>query len=334
MRSLGIDPGTMSFDFCLMNGRGVVLEEVSIPSVQMMESPHLLVDVVRASRADIVVGPSGYGVPTCRLQDADESVLNELLPTDEGETPVNEGIRSALRLLRDQGAPVVFTPGVVHLPTVPSRRKFNRFDMGTADKLAVAFLALAERVRRSGRGPECQTFALLEVGYGFTASLAIVGGRVIDGIGGSMSFGGLNSGGFVDAELAYRRGARPYHDLYRYGVSELAGNTPPAGWAPDSEPALELVERALKTLCALFPSLGPGCPVVLSGRLADLPWLRQAIAKGLESYAPTEPIGRQASRVKAAAEGSARLGLALLGGSEALLAVHMGIVSEERLPLV
>ena len=333
MRSLGIDPGTMSFDFCLMDDRGVVLEEISIPSVQMMENPHLLVEVVRASRADIVVGPSGYGVPICRLQDADESVLSQLLPTDEGETPVNEGIRSALRLLRDEGAPVVFTPGVVHLPTVPMRRKFNRFDMGTADKLAVAFLALAERVRQSGKGPECQTFALLEIGYGFTASLAVVGGRVVDGIGGSMSFGGLNSSGFADAELAYRRGATPYRDLYRYGVAELAGGTPVSDWPPQSEAALELVERALKTLCALFPSVGSPCAVVLSGRLLDLPWLQPAIDKRLAPHAQTELISRQANRVKAAAEGSARLGLALMGSSEAVLAVHMGIITKERIPV-
>ena len=334
MRCLGVDPGTMSFDFCLLDEHGRVLEATSIPSVEMMANPHLLVEVVRASQAQIVVGPSGYGVPTCLLRDADEETLGRLLPADEGETPVNEGIRSALRLLRDEGAPVVFTPGVVHLPTVPARRKFNRFDMGTADKLAVAFLALAERVRLNGTEPERENFALLEIGYGFTAALAVRGGRVVDGIGGSMSFGGLNSAGLVDGELAYRRGARPYSDLYRHGVSELADGVPVADWPADGEPAHELVERALKTVFALWPSLPPGSPVVLSGRLAEVPWLAQAVADGLRPYAWVETIARRVIGVKAAAEGSARLGLALMGGSEAALAVHLGIVAEDRIPIL
>jgi predicted butyrate kinase (DUF1464 family) len=333
MKSLGIDPGTMSFDFCLVDQFGAVLEEISIPSREIMERPALLVDVLMASPADIIVGPSGYGVPTCLLRDADERTLGRLLPADEGETPVNEGIRSGLRLLRDQGAPVVFTPGVIDLVSVPTRRKFNRFDMGTADKVAVAFLALANRLKRSQRGPETETFALLEIGAGFTAALAIVDGRIVDGIGGSMSFGGLNSSGLIDAELAYRRGVTPYQDLYRYGVAEL-DTAPLAEWAPCGEAGRELVERALKTVFSLFPIVGSGRQVVVSGRLAEQTWVGEAVLLALADHVAAELIRREAKGAKAAAEGAARLGLALLGGSEAAVAVHMGIVGADRIPIL
>ena len=42
----------------------------------------------------------------------------------------------------------VFTPGVVHLPTVPAYRKVNRVDMGTADKVCAAALAVREQADR------------------------------------------------------------------------------------------------------------------------------------------------------------------------------------------
>ncbi len=326
MNSLGIDPGTMSFDFCLLNDRGDVLDETSIPSPDIMARPGLLVDVVMSRPADIVVGPSGYGVPTCALRDADEAILARLLPADEGETPVNEGIRASLRLLRDRGAPVVFTPGVIDLPTVPASRTFNRFDMGTADKVAVAFLALSARLEGSGRSPAEETFVLLEIGAGFTAALAVSAGRIVDGVGGSMSFGGLNSGGMVDGELAYRRGARPYHEVYRYGMAELDPR-PVAVWEPDGEAGRELVERAAKAALSLAPVVGPGAPIVVSGRLAEMTWVGDAVLTALAPHAPAVLLRRRARQTKAAAEGSARLGLAFLGGPCAALAVHMGIVA-------
>ena len=338
MKSLGIDPGTMSFDFCLLAEDGSVLDENSIPSTDIMARPLLLVDVVREMNADVVAGPSGYGVPVCALREADEGVLAQLLPADEGEVAVNEGIRSALRLLREEGVPVVFTPGVIHLATVPGHRKLNRFDMGTADKLAVTFLALAERARRHGRGARAETFVVLEIGFGFTAAVAVVEGRVVDGIGGSMSFGGCHSSGFVDAELAYRRGRVPYLDLFRYGAADLAGDLPVEAWPAGGEAAAALVERALQTACSLLPIVGPGRPVILSGRLMEVDWVREAVERGLAGplgpFAATEVIARRARRAKAAAEGSARLGLALLGGPEATLAVEMGLVPAERIPVL
>ena len=38
--------------------------------------------------------------------------------------------------------PLVFLPGGLHLPTIPAHRKVNSVDLGTADKVGVAALAL------------------------------------------------------------------------------------------------------------------------------------------------------------------------------------------------
>ena len=62
------------------------------------------------------------------------------------------GFRSWVRTVAGMGFPVVFLPGGFHLPTIPAHRKVNAVDLGTADKVAVAALALwfdAARARRT-----------------------------------------------------------------------------------------------------------------------------------------------------------------------------------------
>jgi predicted butyrate kinase (DUF1464 family) len=64
--------------------------------------------------------------------------------------PVRQPSRSGWRLARalgESGLPVVFIPGVVQLDTVPAHRKLNRVDMGTADKVSAAALAMYSHAR-------------------------------------------------------------------------------------------------------------------------------------------------------------------------------------------
>src|SRR5262249_25179851 len=77
-----------------------------------------------------------------------------------------------VRAFRDSALPVMFLPGVIHLPTVPPHRKLNRIDLGTPDKLCVAAVALA-----GGATDAC----VVELGSAFTACLPGEGGWAVAG---------------------------------------------------------------------------------------------------------------------------------------------------------
>src|SRR5439155_689004 len=103
----------------------------------------------------------------------------------------------------------VLTPGVIHLTSVPEHRKVNRVDMGTADKVCVAALAIAAQVERSSRPLDKVSLVLLELGGAFTAAIAVAGGKIVDGAGGSAGPLGFRAAGALDGEVAYLAGAVP-----------------------------------------------------------------------------------------------------------------------------
>ena len=61
-----------------------------------------------------------------------------------------------------------------------------------------------------------------ELGYAFSAILAIENGRIIDGIGGS-NIMGFRAVGSSDGEVAYLMGKIKKTDIYKGGVSSIAG---------------------------------------------------------------------------------------------------------------
>src|SRR6185295_18779909 len=103
----------------------------------------------------------------------------------EGEPGGIRGLRALMRALRSSSLPVVVTPGVIHLASVPSHRKVNRVDMGTADKVCAAALAITEHTARRRCPPAEARFILLELGGAFSAAIAVDGGRIVDGVGGT-----------------------------------------------------------------------------------------------------------------------------------------------------
>ena len=72
MRVIGIDPGTGSFDFFGMDGEKVILD-TSVPVPDVAQNPQVLVDTVRSVfPLDMIVGPSGYGLPVTQIKDVTE----------------------------------------------------------------------------------------------------------------------------------------------------------------------------------------------------------------------------------------------------------------------
>jgi len=235
------------------------------------------------------------------------------------------GMRTIIRGLLAAGVPLVFGPGAIHLPTVPDHRKWNRIDMGTADKVASAALGIADQAERLGIGHGETAFVLLELGGAFSAGLAVDGGRIVDGLGGSAGPIGARACGALDAEAAYLiGGALSKRTVFSGGALDPGGTldlgAPGALARLREEPGLRegwlaLEEGAAKAALALTASVRNPREVLVSGRLAEAPGLLDALGERLARVAPV----RAARGVESAARGAALLADGLAGGRYAPL---------------
>lgn len=327
-RVVGIDPGTGSLDLCGLAG-GQVFLEVSIPSHVVAENLPAVIQILeKAGPVDLIAGPSGYGLPMVKgadLREQDIWMAALVRPQGQGGRAGIPGFRSLIRAIARLPWPVVFLPGVIHLPTVPPHRKVNRVDLGTADKVCVAALAIWDWCRRTGRPPDQARLVVVEVGSAFTAVLAVDNGAIVDGYGGSSGPPGFQSGGALDAEVAAWIGHIGKDTVFSGGAAHVAGQTDPDWEAflaglqagvPRHRLAwewwLEGIEKAVAALCTRVPSPRQ---VVLSGRLGLHPAMQAALAQRLAVYGEVVAL-RGRSRVKAAAEGAAILASGLAGGPE------------------
>lgn len=311
-RVAGVDPGTVSFDVCVLDD-GDVVAELELPTADVGEDPGLLVDaLVEHGPFALVLGPAGYGLPLVPVEQVGdrELALMLLVRADEPEGRVGvSGMRSIVRALIAAGLPLVFGPGAIHLPTIPAYRKWNRIDLGTADKVASAALCIALQALRLGVGFEETSFVMLELGGAFSAGLAVDGGRIVDGLGGSSGPIGARACGAMDAEVAYLLGPA------------LSKRTVFSGGALDgsSEGLVALEEGAAKAALALTVSVREPREILLTGRHA--PGMLDGLAARLAHVAPV----RLAEGGKAAAHGAALLADGLAGGRYAPLVERMGV---------
>jgi predicted butyrate kinase (DUF1464 family) len=335
-RVAGVDPGTVSFDVCVLDDGEVVLER-SFRTAEVGADPALLVKaLVDHGPFELVLGPAGYGLPLVPVERVGERelALMLLLRQDEPHGLVGVGgMRSIVRALIAAELPLVFGPGALHLPTIPAYRKWNRIDLGTADKVASVALCIADQASRLGVDFAETSFVMLELGGAFSAAVAVDDGRIVDGLGGSAGPIGARACGALDAEAAYLLGAAlSKRTVFSGGALDPRGELDLSeglealrrdprhreGW-------LALEEGAAKAALSLTISAPAPREILVAGRLAEAPGMLEALVARLGHVAPVRMAAGLGSHMKAAAQGAAVLADGLAGGRYAALVERLGV---------
>jgi predicted butyrate kinase (DUF1464 family) len=281
---------------------GLVTAQVRFVPKTLNEDPHVIARVLDSwSPIDLIAAPSGYGLPLVYAQDVDEEAIDLMafVRPDERRTKVGVlGYRSCVRAFLNCGIPTVFLPGGVHLPTIPAHRKVNAIDLGTADKVAVAALAIRQD------GGLSESFALVEIGTAFSAVLVVADGAIVDATAGSKGPIGLLSCGAWDGETAYGLSPLSKADLFRGGWNDLGDLARPA-----------FIESLRKHVAGLR-AITPFDRIYLSGTGLDRPGIRGATLEALDGLGEAVSLANlPGSWVKHSAQGSALLADGLAGGS-------------------
>ncbi len=319
-RVVGIDPGTISFDILGLQDGNAFLER-SVPTSEIARRPETLLGLLQAALPlDLIAGPSGYGLPLVPIEAVGESELKLLCLAQPGESAGIGGLRTLVRLLREAQLPVIFTPGVIHLPTVPAHRKVNRVDLGTADKVCAAAAAIEEERERLDIPYAEVSFVLVELGGAFTAVLSVEGGHIVGGQGGSSGPLGYLGGGALDGEVASLLGRVGKEAVFSGGVAFVAGDpeATPEALASRPDEAWRLareafVESLLKAVAGELAATSSAREILLSGRLSRIPGFREPVVAALSRLGPVRCRAGGAT-LKEAARGAALIADGLAGG--------------------
>ncbi|MEM3769146.1 MAG: DUF1464 family protein, partial [Nitrososphaerales archaeon] len=225
VKVIGIDPGTKSYDFCGLNDNNLFMD-VTIPTEDILKDPELVVKLLKSVMPlDLIVGPSGYGLPLTHISNIDDKKLFLMtLIRSNLKKKENLGLRKVLNVLRKENFNIYFIPGIIHMPTVPNHRKVNKIDMGTADKLCCAALGIFDQARHYNINYDEVSFILVEMGYGFNAIIGVEKGQIVDGIGGTSGSIGFLSLGAIDGEIAYLLNKIDKSTLRQGGVAYIVGD--------------------------------------------------------------------------------------------------------------
>jgi predicted butyrate kinase (DUF1464 family) len=326
---LGIDPGSKSWDFLGLNDDQIILD-TSIPTKDIIREPKKCIFIIKSlhkkHKVDLMVAPSGFGLPLKKSSElTEEDIFLTLLKFKEKEKKELLGLGEILRLIKKENIPGVMVPGVKHLPTVPRYRKINKIDMGTADKLCTAVVGIKDQMETYNLPPEKTNFIMVEIGYGFTAVLAIENGQIIDGIGGS-NIMGFRACGSLDGELAYLIKEIKKKNIYKGGVAYIAGysdlSLKEISLLAEKDEQTKIafqayvssVQKAVYAISSSFSKKEKIKEILLAGRGANVNYIREKITKGLKDFVPVRLMKNYSQIAKRAAQGAAYIANGLLGG--------------------
>ncbi|RLI03126.1 DUF1464 domain-containing protein [Candidatus Bathyarchaeota archaeon] len=318
-----VDPGTKSFDVCgLENGKLILAQQ--IPTKKILKNPDLLIKTLKNYNFDLIVGPSGYGLPLTQLNKTRYEIfkLSLIKPSDKKLKP-QIGLRNVLLKLKNSGLNVYMISSVKHLPTVPTHRKINKVDMGTADKVCCAALAIQNQAKHYNLTYQETSFILVELGFGYNAFLAVEKGKIVDGIGGTLSHIGFLSQGFFDGELAYLLGRITKPMLLTGGAALIAGMK-----KPNPEKFMEKIDKNKrfslaweaylegieKDVLSLKASIKNPKEILVSGRFVKIEKAYKEILNRLSSYGRVRKLEGFTFKVKEAAQGAALIADGLAEG--------------------
>ncbi len=338
MRGLGVDPGTKSFDICGIEDGEIFYENI-LDSSNLAENPTILVEAIEeAMPLDLIAAPSGYGVEVTYLKDLDLDILEDwyltyilLLRREDLETAIEEGnpgimvysamTQSALEMKRKE-MPACYIPGVINLPTVPEHRKVNNLDMGTVDKLCCAVLGIQDQSKRLGIPYSETSFILAELGAGYNAAVGVDGGKVVDGVGGTMPGLGFLTSGEVDMEMVQIAEEWDKTDVFTGGAAAIAKEESIENFIErrneeDYEIAWNrMMEDIERMVSSINVSVSDPKEILLSGRLSRFDKIRNELVDRLEKFGNVREVGflPNAGELKEAAQGYGMMAEGLAGG--------------------
>ncbi|MBN1762805.1 MAG: DUF1464 family protein [Methanomicrobia archaeon] len=341
--AIGIDPGTKSMDlFGFDDASDEVIIDLAIPRVEVTKDPEIVLEAIRAldREIDVIVGPSGYGLPMVKASEAADGEINAatfITQADVARRLNIVGLRELMFLMKKSNLNVWFPPGVIHLPTVPEYRKINRIDMGTADKVFTAVSGIRDQAERYDLDYSETSFIALEIGFGYTAALGIENGKIVDGVGGTIGGVGYMGMGGMDGELAYALantvGAFSKMMLFNGGAASISQIDPQKvsieeflHRARSNEQLVKLaysamLESLLKDTYLMLSSVRQPKEILLSGRFTRIDSFVQDVTSLLQDHlsergvdAGIRTLTRTGGEVKEAAEGAAVIANGIAGG--------------------
>lgn len=273
-------------------------------------------------------------MPVKHIRDIGDKEHFELILVRPGDLKIGVlvGLRKLVKMMADEGLNVYFIPGVIHLDTVPKHRKVNKIDLGTADKLCCATLGVKDQAEYYGIEYNETSFIMVEIGFGYNAIMGIQGGKVIDGIGGTLAGPGFLTQGKMDGELAYLLGSFTKDVLFEGGVSSIVGDpliSPEEFVKRRNENQFKiawesLIEGITRDVASMNVVVPEPKEILVSGRLSRIPEIYSEVSSRLRRFEVRRVMGF-AKKVKEAAQGAALIADGLAGGDYQNLVETLGI---------